>query len=149
MTPTSLLARASEAGVHIELTDAGNIKARGSSEAIARWRPLIVDNKAELVVEMALRKRLTQTPTLQNFPAAASSPGPSRVASSPPAAITLERREAARASVEILLARMGAENEARAGWWRKPSEGRAEGLLELRFVDGTSRVIDLRDGDRR
>lgn len=52
MSAATLVRQAHDDGLELTATPAGNIKVRGPREAVARWTPIIVEHKPEIVAEI-------------------------------------------------------------------------------------------------
>src|SRR3974390_1532562 len=94
-------------GVELTGTPAGNIKFRGPAEAVARWRPALVENKAAVLAELRTAKAEINRELAQPDP---------------------------RVRVEALLDAMAAEHQRRRDWWEQhpagwPYELRLQNLL--------------------
>jgi hypothetical protein len=53
MSAAALVRQAHDDGLELTATPAGNIKVRGPREAVARWTPIIVERKPEIIAEIA------------------------------------------------------------------------------------------------
>ena len=55
MTAAAIVRKASEEGLNLTLTPAGNIKAVGEGQAVARWLPVLQRHKSEIVNLLRVR----------------------------------------------------------------------------------------------
>jgi hypothetical protein len=53
MSAAALVRQAHDDGLELTATAAGTIKVRGPRDAVARWRPVIIENKAALLAELS------------------------------------------------------------------------------------------------
>jgi hypothetical protein len=53
MSAAALVRQAHDDGLELTATPAGNIKVRGPREAVARWRPVLIEHKPEIIRELA------------------------------------------------------------------------------------------------
>lgn len=71
MSAAAIISRARSDGVQLSVTDRGTIEVRGPVEAVARWRPAIVENKPEIVAALSM----PESPTESALPADEKCPG--------------------------------------------------------------------------
>ena len=53
MSAAALVRQANDDGLELTATPAGNIKVRGPRDAVARWRPVLIEHKPEIIRELA------------------------------------------------------------------------------------------------
>ena len=52
MTPAAIIQKVTEDGVTLTATPSGSIKARGDSDAVSRWVPIIRQNKPNILAAL-------------------------------------------------------------------------------------------------
>lgn len=57
MTPTEIIAQATDEGVLLTLSRSGNISAKGDQSAIDHWLPVLKESKAGVIAELQLEIR--------------------------------------------------------------------------------------------
>jgi hypothetical protein len=53
VSAAALVRQAHDDGLELTATPAGNLKVRGPREAVARWRPVLIEHKPEIITELA------------------------------------------------------------------------------------------------
>lgn len=66
MTPEAIIAEVKKDGVHLALSPAGTIKARGDEAAVNRWLPIIQEHKPGIVAALRSAEHVALEPAHQN-----------------------------------------------------------------------------------
>jgi|GEM_PF-6998206 len=132
MSASLIIKKAAAEGVSVKLENDKKLKAYGTTEARAKWLPVLREHKFELLAELAASDRKTARPPLRQGGRSLRTYDGGTVENS---------FEEKRAAVEAIYARMDAECERRRDWWARPVEGWRDSRLTLHNIARDETVV--------